>query len=170
MDSIYENAAMAAEGGASWLTIHARTRVQGYAPPVFWKPIGRVRHALGLPVIANGDIWTVDDFKRCQDETGCIHYMIGRSALADPGLSCRLATELGLQKAGPETRTDWLALLKSFAGYAEQFGEHSSRRPLMRLKQWLKIATLYGAFPHFDGVKQTQSVDEFFTRLAAASA
>src|SRR5207248_8564004 len=45
IDPIEENAAMAAEGGASWLTIHGRTRLAGYAPPIFWRPIGRVRES-----------------------------------------------------------------------------------------------------------------------------
>src|SRR5918994_4396580 len=41
LDAIDETAAMAAEGGAAWLTIHGRTRVAGYAPPAHWGPIGR---------------------------------------------------------------------------------------------------------------------------------
>lgn len=96
IEAIDETSEMAAEGGAAWLTIHARTRVQGYQPPVYWPAIGRVRAALDLPVVANGDIWTVDDLRRCQDETGCHHFMIGRGALADPSLPLRLARELGL--------------------------------------------------------------------------
>ena len=86
IDAIDENAGMAAEGGAAWITIHGRTRFAGYAPPIFWKPIGRVRERLGIPVVANGDIWTVDDFRRCRDETGCRHFMLGRGALANPRL------------------------------------------------------------------------------------
>ena len=62
IDSIDENAAMAAEGGAAWIAIHGRTRLAGYAPPIFWEPIGRIRAALPIPVVANGDIWTLDDF------------------------------------------------------------------------------------------------------------
>jgi tRNA-dihydrouridine synthase C len=93
-DPIDENAAMAAEGGASWITIHGRTRVAGYAPPIHWEPIGRVRERLGIPVVANGDIWTIDDFRRCRDTTGCEHFMLGRGALADPRLPHRVATEL----------------------------------------------------------------------------
>src|SRR6185436_17754692 len=86
IEPIRENAAMAAEGGASWITIHGRTRVAGYAPPIFWEPIGRIRESLGIPVVANGDTWTLDDFRRCRDATGCIHFMLGRGALANPDL------------------------------------------------------------------------------------
>src|SRR4051794_29311651 len=92
--SIDQNSQMAAEGGAAWITIHGRTRVAGYAPPVFWAPIGRVRERLGIPVVANGDIWTIADFRRCREESGCRHFMLGRGALADPLLPARVAAEL----------------------------------------------------------------------------
>jgi tRNA-dihydrouridine synthase C len=167
IDTVYENAGMAAEGGASWLTIHARTRVQGYSPPVYWKPIGRVRESLGLPVIANGDIWNLEDFRQCQEETGCIHFMIGRSALADPLLPYEIAQSLGLSdKAAPVT--DWVALLQSFVSYSELLADRVTPRPLMRLKQWTSIAAKFGDFPHFDSVKTAKTVEEFFASLELA--
>lgn len=168
IDAIDENAAMAAEGGASWLTIHARTRVQGYQPPVYWPAIGRVRAALGLPIVANGDIWTLDDFRRCQDETGCRHFMIGRGALADPQLPYKIAHALGLS-APPVPETDWRAL---FQTYVETMAAHEGRfsdKSIVRLKQWMKLAHRHGAFPYFDELKETRTIAEFFARLEAAS-
>ncbi len=166
IDSIDENAAMAAEGGASWLTIHARTRVQGYLPPVYWPSIGRVREALGLPVIANGDIWTLEDFRRCQEETGCIHFMIGRSALASPALPHQIADELGFPPR--EVETDWVRLLERLAYWTDHYGQRVSGRTLARMKQWLKLARLYGGFEHFDLLKTSSSVDELMTILRSA--
>ncbi|MEZ0327376.1 MAG: tRNA dihydrouridine synthase [Fimbriimonas sp.] len=162
ISDIHLNAEMAAEGGASWLTIHARTRAQGYSPPVFWKPIGEVRLSTGLPVMANGDIWTLDDFRRCQDETGCLHFMIGRGALANPRLSRQIASELGIVRESWQD-TDWIPLLSSFV----QFADPHTPRSLMRLKQWMAIASKFGGFPHFDHLKRTTSVDEFFEALRA---
>ncbi len=162
VEDIYVNAEMAAEGGASWLTIHARTRAQGYSPPVFWKPIGEVRSVLGLAVIANGDIWTLDDFYRCQDETGCRHFMIGRSALANPQLSGQIARELGIAY-GPEQDTAWVPLLRRFLS----FSEPHSNRSLMRLKQWMALASKFGGFPHFNQLKTTGTVEEFMSVLEA---
>jgi tRNA-dihydrouridine synthase C len=167
IDTIYETSAMAAEGGASWLTIHARTRMQGYAPPVFWGPIGRVREALRLPVIANGDIWSLEDFQRCQDETGCMHFMLGRCALANPLLSHEIARELGLAARGQEP-PDWPTLLHSLVHYSEFYEDRVPERAVMRLKQWLKLASNFGDFEHFDAVRTTRSVDEFFHALEAA--
>jgi tRNA-dihydrouridine synthase C len=169
IDAIYENAAMAAEGGASWLTIHARTRTQGYAPPVYWQPIGKVRESLNLPVIANGDIWNLDDFRQCQDETGCRHFMIGRSALSNPSLPYQIANELGVGE-GHTPEWEWIPLLKSLVAYTEMYKDRVVARSVVRLKQWLNLAAKFGEFQHFDAVKRTENVDEFFATLSAAMA
>jgi tRNA-dihydrouridine synthase C len=169
IEAIDVNAAMAAEGGASWLTIHGRTRVAGYAPPVFWKPIGRVREQLGLPVVANGDIWTTADFRRCREETGCIHFMLGRGALADPLLARRVAAELGLAPPAVEesARFDWRVPLRSLVEWTERFHEGRSEKTLCRLKQWLRVAATAGTFARFDVVKRAESVEELFAALDA---
>lgn len=168
IEDIHVNAAMAAEGGASWLTIHARTRMQSYAPPVYWPHIGKVRKALGLPIIANGDIWTVDDFKRCQDETGCRHFMIGRAALANPALPHQIALELGIggdakAAAGP---IDWDTVFRGFVRQVDHPDLGGKARALARLKQWIKLAYKHGDFPYFDAMKQAATLDEFFDILA----
>ncbi len=167
IDSIFENAQMVAEGGASWLTIHARTKVQGYQPPVYWPHIGKIREQVEIPVVANGDIWTIDDFRRCQDETGCQHFMIGRGALANPGLPYQIANELGISQA-PVPKLEWIPLLQKFVHQCDFFADCPPAVTLMRLKQWLKIAKIYGDFVWFDAVKQTLTLEEFFEGLEKA--
>lgn len=98
IDAIDDNSKRVEQGGANWISIHGRTRIAGYEPPAFWKPIGRVRAALKIPVIANGEIWTIEDFLRCQEETGCIHFMLGRGAIANPALTLTIRKQLGLQR------------------------------------------------------------------------
>ncbi len=166
-DAIFENAARAAAGGAAWLTIHARTRTQGYRPPVNWPLVGAVRARLNIPVVANGDIWTLEDFRRCREETGCEHFMLGRSALADPMLPRRVAQELGLVQEGPEKDTpgDWPTRLHRLVTLMEPTDGRRARLVLCRLKQWLKIASLYGDFQGFDTLKTSETVDELFTAL-----
>src|SRR5207248_5721486 len=100
MRAVHVNAERAAAGGADWVTIHARTKCQGYRPPAYWKPLGEVRARLGVPVVANGEIWTLDDLRRCREETGCQHFMLGRGALADPTLGRTAARELGIPGVG----------------------------------------------------------------------
>jgi tRNA-dihydrouridine synthase C len=167
IDAIHENAAMAAEGGASWLTIHARTRVQGYLPPVYWQPIGQVRSDLRIPVIANGDIWTIEDFRQCREETGCIHFMIGRSALANPKLTHEIAYELGLPHKQNSLK-EWVPILREFLTYLEPHDPKMPHRRLMRLKQWMKLANNFGDFTKFDEIKHATTVEEFFSFLESA--
>lgn len=170
IETIYETSQMAAEGGASWITIHARTRVQGYQPPVFWEPIGRVREMLDIPVVANGDIWTLDDFRRCRDETGCSHFMLGRSALANPPLPCQVAAELGLAApVGKPQQVDWLALMKDLATWTAYYQECVPKHAVLRFKQWLNLASKFGEFKHFDDVKRLESVDDVYRVLAQSA-
>jgi tRNA-dihydrouridine synthase C len=87
-DTRAEECAQAIEGaGASELVIHARTKAHGYRPPAYWERIADVRAVVALPVIANGEIWTVADALRCREISGCDDIMIGRGMVADPGLA-----------------------------------------------------------------------------------
>jgi len=76
-----------AEGGASELVVHARTKADGYRPPAYWERIPAIREAVGVPVVANGEIWTPADARRCRAVTGCERLMLGRGMVADPGLA-----------------------------------------------------------------------------------
>ena len=72
------------EAGASAITIHPRTRAQGYTGLSDWSIIKKVKEAVSIPVIGNGDIKTAKDAKRMIDETNCDAVMIGRGALTNP--------------------------------------------------------------------------------------
>lgn len=81
-----ELAKIAEENGAAAITVHGRTRDQMYAPPVDWDIIAQVKHAVSVPVIGNGDVFTPADAKKMLDVTGCDLVMIGRGALGAPWL------------------------------------------------------------------------------------
>ena len=179
IDSIDENAERAAEGGASWIAVHGRTRLQGYIPPAYWGPIGRVQKRLGIPVIANGEIWTMDDFRRCRDETGSNHFMVGRGVLGDPDLPLKIAAELGLlSKSDAEERIGaklddsyrfaepgaWLELLNRFTEISEPYCD-GSKYTLMRIKQWLRYARAAHDIAWFDVVKRMQTLEEVIDYL-----
>lgn len=70
--------------GADALTVHGRTKVQMYAPPVDLDEIARVKNAVSIPVIGNGDITDGKSAKKMLDETGCDFLMVGRGALGNP--------------------------------------------------------------------------------------
>ncbi|MDP3310637.1 MAG: tRNA-dihydrouridine synthase, partial [Polaromonas sp.] len=66
-----DNAQAIAGSGASELVVHARTKAQAYRPPAYWERIADIRAAIAIPVVANGEIWTVDDARRCREASGC---------------------------------------------------------------------------------------------------
>ncbi len=72
--------------GAQMLTLHGRTRAQGYNGKAQWHWIKRVKDILSIPVIANGDIFSVDDAIRCLEETGADGVMCSRGTLGYPFL------------------------------------------------------------------------------------
>jgi tRNA-dihydrouridine synthase C len=75
-----------AAGGADELVVHARTRAQAYRPPAYWERIADIRAAVRIPVVANGEIWTLDDARRCREASGSDMLMLGRGIVTDPGL------------------------------------------------------------------------------------
>lgn len=168
-DAIDENAAQAAGNGASWVTIHARTRMQGYQPPVDWLAIGRVRKSIHVPVVANGDIWTLQDFRLCREITGCEHFMIGRGALANPLLPFAIARELGLSHVAAPRTLDWGDWFGRLCHWTSHYEGRVPSRTVLRLKQWANFARLHGEFEAFDRIKRVETVEAFFDHLAAKS-
>ncbi len=74
------------KAGASAITIHPRTRSQGYSGQADWSIIKEVKENVSIPVIGNGDIRSCYDAKRMLDETGCDAVMIGRGLMGNPWL------------------------------------------------------------------------------------
>lgn len=81
-----EIAKIAEANGASAITVHARTRAQGYAGKADWNIIKEVVNAVDIPVIGNGDVVSCYDAKKMLEETGCSAVMIGRGLLGNPWL------------------------------------------------------------------------------------
>jgi tRNA-dihydrouridine synthase C len=166
---IYRNAEAVALGGASWITIHGRTKTQGYTPPAYWEPIGEVARSLDIPVVANGEIWTIDDLKRCQEVTGCEHFMLGRGTLADPALVLECATVLGISTSVDASNIDrdfvrWRGLILELIDMSRAAAE-ADRRTIARVKQWLNYASHRKTVNWFDRVKRTRDSAELVRAL-----
>jgi len=127
------------EGGAEQLVVHARTKVDGYKPPAHWEWVAKVQDVVAVPVFANGDIWSLDDWRRCREVSGVEDIMLGR------GLVCRpdLARQISAAKQGvafePMSWDDLQPLLASF--WKQARCKMSPRYAPGRLKQWLSMLT-----------------------------
>ena len=86
-DLALENAQAIASGGAAVLTVHARTKVEGYEPPAHWAWVRKIQQVVDIPVVANGDVFSLDDFVGIQRESGCEQIMLGRGAVMRPDLA-----------------------------------------------------------------------------------
>ncbi len=128
-----DNARAIAEAGASELVVHARTKLHGYRPPAYWEHIAQIRQAVAIPVVANGEIWTADDARRCIEASGCDALMLGRGMVADPGLALAI-------RAPHEPALSWAALLPLVMLYWQRIGAHvQPKHRAGRLKQWLNL-------------------------------
>jgi tRNA-dihydrouridine synthase B len=79
-----EIAKIAEKAGASWVAVHGRTREQFYSGKANWSEIKKVKEALSIPVIGNGDVFSAEDALRMLQETGCDGVMIARGAMGNP--------------------------------------------------------------------------------------
>ncbi|MCL2923774.1 MAG: tRNA dihydrouridine synthase DusB [Trichodesmium sp. MAG_R04] len=101
--NILEFAQKMEDAGAQMLTLHGRTRAQGYNGPARWEWITKVKEILSIPVIANGDIFSVDAAIRCLEETRADGVMCSRGTLGYPFLVGEIDYFLknGVEKASP---------------------------------------------------------------------
>jgi nifR3 family TIM-barrel protein len=81
------------ENGGKLLAIHARTKVQGYGGRANWDAIAEVVESVSIPVIGNGDVYTVADIQRMIEHTGCAGVMVGRVAINNPWIFAQVDRE-----------------------------------------------------------------------------
>ena len=160
-----DNAVAIDEAGASELVVHARTKTEGYRPPAYWDWIKKIRANTRLPVIANGEIWSYEDAKRCQEMSGCNDVMIGRGALAMPNLARHIRNN-----EAPMSWPELAQLLIDYSGY-EIYGDKGRYYP-NRLKQW--CGYLKRQYPQaevlFDNIRRLQKADEIVAVLQQSAA
>ena len=123
-----------AASGANWLTIHARTKTQGYKPPAYWDKIQSFT-TLDIPVIANGEIWTSEQALNCMQQAGTQHLMLGRGAVTRPDLLAQVEKLSGNDSIN-NAELPWQALLNHQISFLE--GAAKNDVVLVgRYKQWL---------------------------------
>ena len=139
----YEDKSLALEcasaienGGACALTVHARTKVEGYEPPAHWEWVRKIRDAVSIPVTANGDVFNLQDYLDIKTVSGCNSVMLGRGAVIRPDL----ARQIKQYENGETVKDTDFAEVSS---WIVQFfdlclaKEANNKYPVARLKQWL---------------------------------
>lgn len=170
-----ENAKACEEAGATWLTVHCRTKTDGYKPPAYWEWIPKIKERTKIKIIANGEIWNEQDFLKCHSISQCNDYMIGRGALRNPYVfknikntlahdeqnSFQTSTSLLLTYSQPESLS---LILPFFEACTTYVNEHFATS---RTKQWLSQLRLSSqqAKYVFDQVKIYKNPTEFKSAL-----
>lgn len=117
------------------LTIHARTKVDGYRPPAYWHFIGDISTKCNLEIFANGEIWSALDAHKCINQSKTANIMLGRGALALPNLANVIKHN--------EAPMSWQQLCSLLNVYCElELQGDKSFYFSSRLKQWLRYLRL----------------------------
>ena len=127
-----ENLLAAQESGVSFITLHPRTKVDGYGPPARWDLIAEAKSFLKIPLVGNGDILTVDDALKMLKNTSCDALMIGRGSVINPFIFHQIKAHF----AKKDYRPQWEDLERYLETYiAEIPPESSSRLKINKMKQ-----------------------------------
>jgi len=132
-----DNAWAVNDAGADGLAVHARTKVEGYRPPAHWEWIARIREAINIPVTANGEVWTREDYQRCREVSGCDDVMIGRGLIAQPDLGRQIRAH---QQGEPVQPMPWDEVCELLLAYQTMLETHVAPKYVHgRIKQWLHM-------------------------------
>jgi len=146
------------EGGIQRLVVHARTKAEMYRPPAHWEWIARIRAAVRVPVVANGEVWSAADYHRCRAESGAADVMLGRGAVADPFLARRLRHD-----EIPDRAAEWEALRPHLAHFwARVRAKVEARHAPGRIKLWLGMLRRHYpmAVPLYTAIRSLRRCDE----------
>lgn len=113
------------EAGADLLTVHGRTKEQGYSGKSDWNMIAEVKKRVSIPVLCNGDIFTPEDAKRALEISGCDGVLIARGALGNPWIFSRIAELLqtGIAPPPPALEERVRVIKEHLALHTAQYGE-----------------------------------------------
>lgn len=141
------------DAGASYVVVHARTKADGYKAPARWEWLGHINAALTIPVIANGDINSIEDYQHCLEISGCKDVMIGRGAVSRPDLARQIRH---YQQGEPCEAMSWSDVSHLLVEMVQQMSTTVSDKIILgRIKQWLAmLKSVYPEAKHgFDEVR-----------------
>lgn len=146
--NIVELAQLAEQNGASAITVHGRTRAMLYSGNADWDIIRKVKQAVSIPVIANGDVISAETALRCLDRTGADSVMVGRAAFGDPWVFAEIAAALHKQPipTRPCLHERMELAVQQFALAVQDKGEHIACLEARKHLNWYLRGVAYANF------------------------
>jgi len=127
-----ENILAAQESGVRYITLHPRTKVDGYGPPARWDLIAEAKSILTIPLVGNGDILNVENALEMIKQTKCDALMIGRGSIINPFIFHQIRAHF----SGRVFRAEWSDLLRYLEVYLSEIPpDMSNRIRVNKLKQ-----------------------------------
>ena len=156
-----ETAKYLEDAGASLICIHGRTREQFYAPSADWEIIRRVKEAVGIPVLGNGDIFSADDAMAMLERTGCDGIMIGRGARGNPWIFREILCRMEGKPYTPPTLEEKLAVAYEHASFlVEERGERLGIPEARKHMAWY-LSGVRGAASARKAIMEAKTLAEF---------
>ena len=163
----------AAAAGIAAVTVHARTKAQGFSGHADWGMIKVVKKSVGIPIIGNGDVRSGQDAKRMLDETGCDGVMIARAIQGYPWIfrEAKQYLETGLVQAQPSPEERQAVMLRHLNDMVKLLGEYAGVREMRQHLCWYTKGLHGGAefrttINHLVTVKEvTREIEEYFVGL-----
>ncbi|SFA94641.1 putative TIM-barrel protein, nifR3 family [Acetitomaculum ruminis DSM 5522] len=161
-----EVAKMLEDAGASALCLHGRTREQYYSGEADWEMIAKVKDAISIPLIGNGDINSPQKAKKMLDETGCDGVMVGRSARGNPWIFKRINAYLENNELIPPPDMDEICdmIIRHSKMLCEYKGEYIGVREMRKHTGWY-TAGLYGATALRRQINKIESLNELIEMI-----
>lgn len=146
--------------GAAAVAVHGRTREQFYSGNADWSVIAKVKRAVDIPVIGNGDVVDAESALRMMDETGCDFVMVGRGALGNPWIFRELEAAWRGEPApeNPTTEDKKQMMLRHFRDLMEMKGEYAAVREMRKHVGWY-LKGVHGAASFRGAVNQITKAD-----------
>ncbi len=176
---VAEDLALAAESvGIAAVTVHGRTKAQGFSGNADWSMIKIVKESVGIPVIGNGDVRTAQDAKRMKDETGCDGVMIGRAIQGNPWIfrEAKQYLETGVVPTHPSHEERRAVMLRHVNDMIRLVGENTGVREMRKHLCWYTKGLPGGAefrekVNHLERAGDVErEIGEFFANLSCSMA
>jgi nifR3 family TIM-barrel protein len=167
-------AKLAEDSGLSAVSLHARTREQGYSGQARWHHIAEVKDAVKIPVIGNGDVRTPEDAAALIARTGCDAVMIGRAAPANPWIFRQIAQYTATGRYDAPTANDHYRMIRTY--FEMLLAEANPEAPgkMKQFASWFTHGVPGGAslrksiYEAKTGTAILDAVDTFFSREGLA--